>query len=122
MRSLTLRLLFFFFLMIRRPPRSTLFPYTTLFRSHVQIERVVMRAEGARAGAARDRLHHRRLDLEKIERVEKVAQVAHQAGAGAEHVAARLAHGQGGGAPPVARPGGGRPRPPPPPAPPRPPP
>src|SRR2546422_10524241 len=28
-----LAVLFFFFLMIRRPPRSTLFPYTTLFRS-----------------------------------------------------------------------------------------
>src|SRR5690348_17907568 len=28
-----LYLSFFFFLMIRRPPRSTLFPYTTLFRS-----------------------------------------------------------------------------------------
>src|SRR5438552_5821199 len=28
-------LLHFFFLMIRRPPRSTLFPYTTLFRSSV---------------------------------------------------------------------------------------
>src|SRR5476651_2860276 len=28
-----LSLCFFFFLMIRRPPRSTLFPYTTLFRS-----------------------------------------------------------------------------------------
>src|SRR5688572_31309164 len=27
---------FFFFLMIRRPPRSTLFPYTTLFRSPVR--------------------------------------------------------------------------------------
>src|SRR3712207_7711211 len=27
------RFLYFFFLMIRRPPRSTLFPYTTLFRS-----------------------------------------------------------------------------------------
>src|SRR2546429_9249997 len=27
--------LFFFFLMIRRPPRSTLFPYTTLFRSQM---------------------------------------------------------------------------------------
>src|SRR2546426_5803370 len=27
----------FFFLMIRRPPRSTLFPYTTLFRSRVQM-------------------------------------------------------------------------------------
>src|SRR2546427_13288640 len=28
--------LYFFFLMIRRPPRSTLFPYTTLFRSSLQ--------------------------------------------------------------------------------------
>src|SRR5438034_10977421 len=28
-----MRSLLFFFLMIRRPPRSTLFPYTTLFRS-----------------------------------------------------------------------------------------
>src|SRR3712207_8062781 len=31
----------FFFLMIRRPPRSTLFPYTTLFRSNVAIESYV---------------------------------------------------------------------------------
>src|SRR2546430_7662694 len=29
--------LFFFFLMIRRPPRSTLFPYTTLFRSKAHL-------------------------------------------------------------------------------------
>src|SRR5258705_12660987 len=29
---------FFFFLMIRRPPRSTLFPYTTLFRSIGSLE------------------------------------------------------------------------------------
>src|SRR2546427_7023709 len=29
---------FFFFLMIRRPPRSTLFPYTTLFRSWSTLE------------------------------------------------------------------------------------
>src|SRR5437588_11348026 len=29
---------FFFFLLIRRPPRSTLFPYTTLFRSRGQRE------------------------------------------------------------------------------------
>src|SRR2546425_11416875 len=28
----------FFFLMIRRPPRSTLFPYTTLFRSPLSLE------------------------------------------------------------------------------------
>ena len=31
--QLQARVAFFFFLMIRRPPRSTLFPYTTLFRS-----------------------------------------------------------------------------------------
>src|SRR2546422_11684648 len=30
-----LQFCFFFFLMIRRPPRSTLFPYTTLFRSRL---------------------------------------------------------------------------------------
>src|SRR5687768_18509204 len=32
----SLFLFLFFFLMIRRPPRSTLFPYTTLFRSAVE--------------------------------------------------------------------------------------
>src|SRR2546422_10607287 len=41
---------FFFFLMIRRPPRSTLFPYTTLFRSRVHEVRVA--AEGHRLGQA----------------------------------------------------------------------
>src|SRR2546426_9456232 len=30
-------IVFFFFLMIRRPPRSTLFPYTTLFRSVLRL-------------------------------------------------------------------------------------
>src|SRR6266480_6086064 len=33
MLSRGIPVIFFFFLMIRRPPRSTLFPYTTLFRS-----------------------------------------------------------------------------------------
>src|SRR3712207_8506063 len=32
--------MFFFFLMIRRPPRSTLFPYTTLFRSLLLLSHV----------------------------------------------------------------------------------
>src|SRR3989454_8039652 len=46
-------ILFFFFLMIRRPPRSTLFPYTTLFRSvlheqHGHAARVADRAEELR--------------------------------------------------------------------------
>src|SRR5277367_240340 len=35
---------FFFFLMIRRPPRSTLFPYTTLFRSRARVWRAIGRA------------------------------------------------------------------------------
>src|SRR2546425_11715405 len=34
---------FFFFLMIRRPPRSTLFPYTTLFRSQLHGQRGAQR-------------------------------------------------------------------------------
>src|SRR2546428_9868529 len=36
--------LLFFFLMIRRPPRSTLFPYTTLFRSVGEVENARQRA------------------------------------------------------------------------------
>src|SRR3712207_7950195 len=35
--------------MIRRPPRSTLFPYTTLFRSGVRVHRTRRRAGGAAA-------------------------------------------------------------------------
>src|SRR2546425_11948355 len=42
---------FFFFLMIRRPPRSTLFPYTTLFRSHGVGDRLA-RERDARARRA----------------------------------------------------------------------
>src|SRR5256885_3642837 len=36
-----MRSIFFFFLMIRRPPRSTLFPYTTLFRSVIHPESII---------------------------------------------------------------------------------
>src|SRR5256885_16564183 len=44
--------IFFFFLMIRRPPRSTLFPYTTLFRSHVRERRQCGQRLGHVAGGA----------------------------------------------------------------------
>src|SRR5215216_7438884 len=37
---------FFFFLMIRRPPRSTLFPYTTLFRSRARSLGLRLRLDG----------------------------------------------------------------------------
>src|SRR2546422_10764081 len=46
----------FFFLMIRRPPRSTLFPYTTLFRS---LGAECAPAGGARAALRSDALVHR---------------------------------------------------------------
>src|SRR2546430_17424278 len=44
--------LFFFFLMIRRPPRSTLFPYTTLFRSLQVASLTVTPAAGLQSGDA----------------------------------------------------------------------
>src|SRR6266581_8325901 len=48
--SVIFSFMLFFFLMIRRPPRSTLFPYTTLFRSR----------RSARPGARRPDRHLRR--------------------------------------------------------------
>src|SRR2546430_12319751 len=42
---------FFFFLMIRRPPRSTLFPYTTLFRSLYNTANYALAAAAAGAAA-----------------------------------------------------------------------
>src|SRR5207247_10188190 len=55
LRSPSSFLPFFFFLMIRRPPRSTLFPYTTLFRSGC--ERQLGRLHSGYRGA--DRRDHR---------------------------------------------------------------
>src|SRR5690349_23165962 len=43
----------FFFLMIRRPPRSTLFPYTTLFRSRRRLQRAAALRAALRADARR---------------------------------------------------------------------
>src|SRR3712207_8120350 len=54
----------FFFLMIRRPPRSTLFPYTTLFRSarpgHGLLPAAARHQERRRAGEELHRLRRRR--------------------------------------------------------------
>src|SRR3989475_12879257 len=41
--------MYFFFLMIRRPPRSTLFPYTTLFRSALEAQSVADAVQKATA-------------------------------------------------------------------------
>src|SRR3712207_6901133 len=52
MRSVSVVVQFVFFLMIRRPPRSTLFPYTTLFRSQVSqtLQTIDVAPIGGRAG------------------------------------------------------------------------
>src|SRR5256885_12101053 len=44
--------MFFFFLMIRRPPRSTLFPYTTLFRSSIETVETPSSGEPIESGSS----------------------------------------------------------------------
>src|SRR5256884_4893358 len=66
--------MFFFFLMIRRPPRSTLFPYTTLFRSPQMddlIERYrasLTRADQGKAVADVARFHAQELPVKQLDR------------------------------------------------------
>src|SRR3712207_7003295 len=62
-------LIIFFFLMIRRPPRSTLFPYTTLFRSrNVNPLGIVYRAKSMRLVWSKDRVLNPELrhDIERF--------------------------------------------------------
>src|SRR2546427_11844484 len=49
----------FFFLMIRRPPRSTLFPYTTLFRSQGDAEVRAQAVRGDLPGRGREQVARR---------------------------------------------------------------
>src|SRR3712207_7098628 len=58
----------FFFLMIRRPPRSTLFPYTTLFRSRLRfVTDLDAVLDKARAWAAEDPDEQTRDELEQLD-------------------------------------------------------
>src|SRR2546430_6398382 len=55
--------------MIRRPPRSTLFPYTTLFRSmQGQVQAYAQARTGDDANAKRQRLEKRKLELAALDR------------------------------------------------------
>src|SRR2546422_10832476 len=58
-RCASRHLVFFFFLMIRRPPRSTLFPYTTLFRSLLRVPLGLPVGVDARGPVGRVRELHR---------------------------------------------------------------
>src|SRR3989442_7970010 len=59
--------------MIRRPPRSTLFPYTTLFRSKIAPARLRALPEVQTCVRCQDRLERRgrQLELEPVERSEE---------------------------------------------------
>src|SRR3712207_7738798 len=67
--------------MIRRPPRSTLFPYTTLFRSHIRgLDHAVAARQREHAAAAHVRRHQGRgvalaLDLERVAGIARVVVV-----------------------------------------------
>src|SRR6266704_4119709 len=56
--------IFFFFLMIRRPPRSTLFPYTTLFRSFAPHALSLGHAAPARRRPGRERSEEHTSELQ----------------------------------------------------------
>src|SRR3712207_8307882 len=60
-----------FFLMIRRPPRSTLFPYTTLFRSTDEARRTVLREAVERYRNELMDDEERQLLLDRIKRIRR---------------------------------------------------
>src|SRR3712207_7637555 len=64
--------------MIRRPPRSTLFPYTTLFRSRLEEER-------AQHAAERERLQAELAAADREERIEREREQAEQQVRSEEH-------------------------------------
>src|SRR3989441_2779139 len=69
--------------MIRRPPRSTLFPYTTLFRSHVltqsdlDAKRVVRNIESALMAQLGMRIDHRKISVAQTADVRPIRSEEH---------------------------------------------
>src|SRR5690348_18006431 len=66
-----------FFLMIRRPPRSTLFPYTTLFRSVRHVAAGRRDARAARRPVAREPSRDRRRDARSEEHTSELQSPVH---------------------------------------------
>src|SRR5258705_7466798 len=65
--------------MIRRPPRSTLFPYTTLFRSCLGVEQAIRHRS----------VEVRRVDLEEVGGAADAAQRGQQRDVDADHIGSR---------------------------------
>src|SRR3712207_9438309 len=83
----------FFFLMIRRPPRSTLFPYTTLFRSEAQQGRGVGK-DADDVGAPLDLLVQ---PLQRIGRPDLLPVADREGGEGQQVISGVAQHGLNGG-------------------------
>src|SRR3712207_9409292 len=102
---------FFFFLMIRRPPRSTLFPYTTLFRSAGQLcglqgrDHRVHQERSAGGGAARDHGQRRgaRVRRDRADRELARERKGADKGPGSHGTVRRGRGGRGGGSVPGRR-------------------
>src|SRR5256885_9912543 len=73
--------------MIRRPPRSTLFPYTTLFRSlHVDDERIDLRGIGEPHQLRElTRSKRPRVDVQRLDRQRRLGVVEQWIGRSEEH-------------------------------------
>src|SRR3712207_8816770 len=80
--------MFFFFLMIRRPPRSTLFPYTTLFRSLQGVRAPHRRQEGL--GPRGELVLPRRRAVPEGEDPRRLGQPARRGGRGRDRKSSRL--------------------------------
>src|SRR3712207_8902377 len=80
---------FFFFLMIRRPPRSTLFPYTTLFRSAVMGgEQAASTLLDITVGALKRQGHEP--DAQELEELRRKVEASYEEQTDVRHAAARL--------------------------------
>src|SRR2546422_7106061 len=85
--------------MIRRPPRSTLFPYTTLFRSLAAVAAVAQRRAAARAARPDRRLPRQRVESGVVELARRSVEAAREAADSVEPPppsAARPLHAGGG--------------------------
>src|SRR5437870_11514191 len=77
---------FYFLLMIPRPPRSTLFPYTTLFRSEERGDEAARRVEGDDLAG----VHDRHAVAEHLGLVEVVRREEHRRASPADRKSTRL--------------------------------
>src|SRR3712207_8577641 len=75
----------FFFLMIRRPPRSTLFPYTTLFRSPGSCHRLLQQRTSSHESGRNDAGRGEQAGWRNKKKMDQLPRESHQRGRSEEH-------------------------------------